>query len=185
MANGDFTAKKLTQGRITNMRTGVSRPFSINPHTIKNKGGAKLAEDEIPGFADPLFIFASGKAKTYTMTLEIDGEMTLRKQGVQVTNNVHPQRSVNNTFDISGELEWYESLTYPSDPQDPVVPGDGGLDRVLLTVGNRIEGIMCFVDEWEEEIIEFAPDLNPTKAKVTLTFKRVSDTNRYSNTVFS
>jgi hypothetical protein len=180
---GDFTRKRVLNGSITNMRTAFTRPFSINPHTIKSRGGANVPDTPVPGFSDPLLCFASGKVTTISFTLDIDGEMTLRKFGIQMANAVHPERD-RYSYDISSELEWYDSLRFPVDPSDPGVGNDAGLDRVILSFGSYFPGVVCFVEDVEHEIIEFAPDLAPTKSKTSITMKRIADVSRFSRMIW-
>lgn len=179
----DFTSKKLTKGRITNARTGVSKVFSINPHTVKTKNGVHLTEDPIPGFSDALLRFAAGKARDIRFTLDIDGEMTLRKIGVQTLNVNQPERDVYASFSISGEIEWYESFTFPVDPT--LAGSDGGLDIAIFSMGTHLNGIQCFIEEVETEITEWDPTLEPTKAKLHIVMKRIADENRFADTVWS
>jgi hypothetical protein len=184
---GDFTAKKITQGMITNLRSFDSIQFSINPHTVSEKGGATISEDANPGFSSPLLRYASGKTKTISFELEIDGEISLRKKGTQIVNGLFPGREVatvgNATYDISAEIEFYQSLTYPTDPD---LPGaDGGLDRVALTIGTHINGVVCFVEEANPSIIEFDPDLAPTKAKMAMVLKVIENNSRYASFVWA
>jgi hypothetical protein len=183
LSKGNYTPVKVTKGVMTNVRTGITKQFSINPHTVRKKNGSHLSEDPIPGFSDPKLDYAAGKTRTFSFQLQLDGEMTLRNFQTQALNNVYPQRDLK-SYSIAGEIEWYESMTFPVDPN---LSGNnkGGLDMFAFTMGSHMQSILVFVEDADTTIIEFSPDLEPTKATIDLTLKRIAPTNVFSNQVWS
>lgn len=195
----DLTAGKVQRGRLTNLRTGEGMSFALNPSTIRLAGGSHIAEDAIPGFSDPLLRWMSGKTKTISFTLFHDGEITLRVKGNQFVNNAkttsegQPPKTWGageNTafvddpqgYSIAGALEFLDSFQYPVDPEEP--GSDGGADRLVLSFGSYLRGVVCVLDTLSHEITEFDPDLNPTKAKSDITLKRYVIENVYAGKIW-
>lgn len=178
----DFTAGKVERGRITNYRTTEFLEFTYNPHTIHSKGGSNLAEDAIPGFSDPLIRWASGKTKTISFSLELSGEGTLRRSGVPFRNYAEGQSDEIDSFSVNGEIAFLQSFTYPTDPALP--GGSAAPDLLIFRFGPRYPGVLCVMESADDEIIEWSPKLEPVRAKVQITLKRIQNTNQYANTIW-
>lgn len=183
MSNVSFTQTLSVRGSITNVRTGYFYRFELNPQPVDDPWGANMAEDPIPGFSDPYLRFASGKLKTVSFKLFMDGEITIRKFGQQFGNGLQPQRDLQNSYSISGAVEFFQSLTQPTDPTES--GADGGLDRCVFAYGSHWAAVQCFVKEANFSCTMLDVNLEPIKGTMHLRLDRVVDTNTYSNQIWS
>lgn len=195
----DFTAPRVKRGRITNARTSDSMAFALNPSTISVKGGSNVAEDPTPGSSDPLMRWMSGKVRTFSFTLFHDGEINLRVFNAQMSNAAKQVETAPRTwgtgngrqelvddpsgYSVAGALEFLDQFCHPVDPTLP--RSDGGADRVILNFGSYIRNVVCVMDDVQHEITEWDPELNPVRAKSTLTLKRYVTETTYANKIWS
>lgn len=180
----DFTGPSgPKKGRLTNFRTGDFLEFLYNPTSYKEKAGANHAEDTIPGSSDVLLRWMSGKARTLQFSLSLCGESRLRFSKVNLINQARGDSIDRATrFGVEGEIEFFESFSYPVDPADG---GDGGCDKVVFTFGRRHQGTLCVLDEIEIEPTEFTPELDISRATVSFSLKRYTTKTTYSNKIFA
>jgi len=179
-----FTGRRGARGRITNYRTGTFLEFLYNPTEVTEDFSVTLSEDPLPGASDPIIHFASGKAKAIKFQLQLCGESSLRLRGANLINSARND-TVNPgaTYSIAGEIEFFQSFAYPSDRKAP--GSDGGTDKVIFTLGRLWPGILCAQEGLSVKVSEWDPDLNPTRATLDLSYKRVVTETIFSNQVFS
>lgn len=185
MAEVSFDRPKVARGRLTNYRTGNYVEFLYNPTSISKKQGVNLSEDNLPGSSDPLVHFASGKARSVTFSLQLCGESSLRLRGANLTNAIEAdvEEDPTETLSIAGEIEFYESFTYPVDPE---LPGsDGGCDKLVFTFGRTIRHFLCVMEELDVNVTQFTPSLQPYRATLNLTLKRVATETTFADRVFA
>lgn len=180
----DFTIPKVVRGRFTNVRTFESMEFAINPTKIKEKKGANLIEDPLPGQSDPLVRWASGKTSAITIQLELDAEMTYRRFAARHANYASDGEAVPEVWTVDGEIAFIEQFQFPVGDEDGVGGEAFGPDLIAFTFGPRYPGVVCALDDLDIDIEEWTPDLRPTKAKLNIVLKRQVTTNRFSNTIF-
>lgn len=179
----DFTSPKVKRGRFTNYRTHAFVEFLYNPTTIKEKPGVNLSSDDIPGASDPLLRFASGKGRPIAFDVQLCGESSLRRRGSNMINAAHNEDAVNGDggYSIAAEIEFFEQFTYPT---DPALGGTGAPDLVVFTFGRRYRGILCTMEDLDIDVFEFDPDLNPTRANLSVSLKRYVTRTIFSNEIY-
>lgn len=191
---------KVKRGRFTNYRTGVFIEFLYNPDRITDRKGVNLIVDPIPGQSDALVRFASGRENNISFTLKLCGESSLRRRGINFLNGAVAEKPVSvatTTYSIAGEIEWFRSFEHPVDPELPLraafstsssrLKSDdrfGGPDLVVFTFGRLYQGVLCAVESVDVDIHEFSPELDPTKADLSIALKRVVTENRFAHTIY-
>jgi hypothetical protein len=174
-------AKRVKRGRLTNARTAAFVEFAINPSSFKAGNGVNLSEDGIIGTSHPLIRFASGKARTLSFSIQLDGEMTLRRRFPVGNKVVSPFTGDDiRTYNIEGELAFYRSFTFPVAPED-----GGGLDKAIFNFGTYCKNVKCWVEDVSEDVTQFSADLDPVAATVRLSLKRdMGDSTVFSRNVW-
>lgn len=163
---------KVKRGRLTNARTGTFLEFLYNPTEVSESMGVNMSEDNLPGASDPLIHFASGKVRQISFKLDLCGESSLRFRGVNLINAAkNDVKPPDGTYSIAGEIEFFQSFTFPVNPKFP--GADGGNDKAVFTLGRLWDGVLVAVVDVNLKVTEFTPDLEPSRATIDLTLKRV------------
>lgn len=183
----DYTPPKVQRGGLTNYRTNIGVPFLYNPAAIEEKKGVTWAEDPVPGTSDPLLRFASGKASVISFQLELCGESSIRRRGVQIINYASAQDEnyvaselarasadplgdgPQPSYSVDGEIEFFESFQFPTDPAEG---GSGAPDLAVFTFGRRYPGVLVVVEDVAVNLTEFTPNLLTSRATLGITLKR-------------
>ena len=199
----DFTAVPVKRGRITNARTTEYMEFSLNPTSIKAGVGSNLANDNIPGGSDPLLRWMSGKGRTISFDLQLDGDITLRVMGNQMANGANqdayvpatwgsgkgtPVGATFSSYSVVGAMAFLDQFCFPVNPDEDGSDFDGsrgGPDRFIFTFGSYFRQVVCIMKDVSHEIEEFDPDLNPTKCKSSITFARYITDTQWASDVWS
>jgi len=201
-ANLDFTAAKVKRGSLVNYRTGDTLEFDLNPSDVKVTQSASIAEDNIPGFADPLLRWISGKAKKVSFSLQNDGDIRVRR-GRKFANAATMVESAapatvgtgKNTefkedpegYSIAAYLEFLDHFLYPANPTFSEGGDAGrnlGADLVIFNFGSYFRGGLYVVEDVNHDIIEFSPELLPTKAKSDIVLKEYVIENTWAHDIF-
>ncbi len=180
----DFTAPNVVRGKLANLRTGNFLTFVYNPRTLQDRKGNNYSEEYTPGHSDPIFRWASGKARELSFTLELCGVSRILRSGVNLGNGAASNDIDPLGFSIQGELEFFQSFEQPTDPR---LPGsDGGPDRVVFTMGPMYAGRVCILSDLLVNTLEWDPDIRPVRAVVQFSLKQVNfGESQYANTVWS
>lgn len=178
-----MTPANVKRGRITNFRTGNWIEFLLNPASISEKKSANFAEDDLPGGADSLLRWMSGKCNVITVTLQLDGEIGIRRRGQNLVNTAQGDSPGNVGYSVAAEIEWYEHFLYPVSPEQP--GSKRAPDKVIFSFGRRYKKTLCTVCDFDLQVTEFSPELDPTKATISLTLKRVETVQRFAHQIFS
>lgn len=188
---GDFRNPKIRRARFSNYRTGLSQEVMYNPTKIKENKGANLIITPIPGLADPMVDWASGKVSSIAMKLRFDGEIRLHRRGqpgAQLLNGAKgiaeiPLDRAGETYSIAGEIEFFEQFDFPV--QQGMASGQRGEpDLLVFTWGRRYQGVLCQMQNLSIDIYEWSPAGDPVKAELTFALVRKVLTSRWSHDVW-
>jgi hypothetical protein len=187
MPKDDFTAWATPQrGMLTNVRTGASLRFPLNPTKIPYKSGSNTVKDSIPGFSDPIVKWASGKEKSIKLSLHLDAIWSYEHNGGVFANAADPKlatAAAQGVLTIQGELAFLEQFYLPVHPDE--APGNYGPDLVSLTYGPMFGGIICMADgDFSVDITCFTSHMEPSVADVEMTLVRVVAENVYAGSVW-
>ena len=170
----DFTDKhiafiKVDKGRITVPSTRATRSFMWNPTSVKITHGWKWAKQAIFGNSHNMMQGGSGEDEVVSFSLIIDGDRgrseARRATGTSSTANAATSR------DISDELNWYRSLTYPLQASPTVQGGyiTGSTPPVVvLTLGTMFTKAACVVENVDITVSMFTPLLEPMHATIEM-----------------
>ncbi len=173
MTTYDFTPPRVRRGRITVLNTAEFLEFLYNPPKTSSEKGVNLTMDEIPGQSDPQIIPVSGKAEILSFDLELCGESSIRFRGRNIVNKLAPARP-DQPYDIQGELDWIRSLEFPIEA--------GGWQELVVTLGKK--KWRCYLEGSPYDVTERDTELNPTRANVKLSFKIISDSQRFRSSIY-
>ncbi len=157
----DFTAPRVTKGRLTDYRSGTFKEFSINPSSIKEGRSIEIEKMLPPGMSHSVLQPGGGQSKPISFTLFLDADIGYRAR----------RRAQPVPMDISEEIAWYESHTFPEGGARLGDP-DSSFPLLLFTFGKRYQGVMVLMAECTIEITKLTPELTPMSAKLDITLER-------------
>lgn len=169
---GGFRSVAIKKGYIVNRRTGKMHPFMFNPTEIGREDAWEWAEHKVPGASHPILSGGTGGGRSISFTLYFDGDRgrsDLREKGPSTRDNKPVAAGNPLSLDISDELSFYQSYTYPHVPAD--LYKDRGPDRLVLNYGTFFKGIECVMTTCAINITAFTPMLEPMRATVRLILK--------------
>lgn len=161
-----FRSPRVKKGRIVNRRTGEVHPFMFNPTEISREDAWEWAEHKIPGASHPIASGGTGGKRIISFTLYFDGdrgrsELRERFTG-QTTENQRVPAGDPRSLDISDELDFYRSYTYPRIPTD--VFQDRGPDRLILSYGTWFKRVECTMHSCSVVVTATTPFGEPLRA---------------------
>lgn len=134
-----------TKGYIKNTKTGEMKEFIYNPESFSDSQGVKYQDIESPGSSYPLTQFVSGQAKKISLELFL-----YDKSG---NNKVRKYIAFLEKFLPNGKNRFASPAP------------------LLFVFGSYIE--KCVMENIDKEYLEFDTSLEPTRAKVKLSLKKV------------
>lgn len=184
MPKDDFSPWATPQrGRLTNVRTGASFQFPLNPTKMPYKGGSNLVKDAVPGFSDPIVKWASGKEKSVKLSLHLDALWSYQHNGGVFANAADPSlvdAAARGVLTIQGEIAFLAQFYLPVDPDE--ASANYGPDLVSLTYGTLFGGTIYMADgDFSVDVTCFTGLGEPSVADVEMTLVRVQAANEYSN----
>jgi len=185
-----FTSPALKKGRITNVRTRYFREFMFNPSTLSSTDGWEYGDHTVAGASHPVQGGGHGKKRGITFSLYLDAERgRLEKRSTGATTSTFEVKQANKlaptSFDLTEELNFYKSFTFPSNPIRSGTLADRGPARAILTFGSMYQGTEVLIEEVHIEILMFTPDLKPMRATVALTFSEYMQRPVQASRIFS
>jgi len=162
------------RGRIIHVKSRIEREFSFNPTTVNVKHGWDWGQHRIPGHSSPLLSGGTGRERTISFTLRLDGDRsTSNKRRSIVGDDVDAYYDLGE-FDVSDEIAFYEALTYPEPPD--VEFGGVGLATIartppvlIFTLGSMFQRVSCVCSEVDVTVSHWTPQMEPVRADIQLT----------------
>lgn len=156
-------APNITKGRLTERETGRYREFSLNPAEISDSAGANYGKHTIPGMSAAAKQFGSGKDRTISFTLRLDGDIGKREIRATLPNGINQ--------DVSEELLWYRQFVYGR----PNARSQTGLAPAVLlfSFGRMYQGVPVVMTQCDARIVEWTKTLDPKRVDLALTFEEV------------
>lgn len=180
-----FGGENPRRGRLSNIRTGKALQWAVNPEKVGVAGGNNLVIEMVPGTADPVVRWASGKAKIYSIKLQLNAELSYRRRGGAFENGANAASAAAaaaGTLTILEEIRFLEQFSYPVDPN--VASANYGPDRVVLTYGPMFPGTPCLLQDIDIDVTGFTPDLDPYMADVTIKLVKTADLTTFADEIW-
>lgn len=163
-----LTRTPVTRGRLTNKRTGEVMEFPLNPETIQWKKGSNYVTDPVPGRSHPRHHWMSGKEEQVSFLLRLDGEVSQRVLGINLQNALNPSIT-SQPHSVQGEIDFCRALDLPTSKQ---AGGDGATDVVVFNFGPMFRNWEATVEVTPINLMEFDPNLEATRAEVSVVLTR-------------
>jgi hypothetical protein len=181
-----FVSPNVTKGRITNVRTRYFREFMFNPTELDMDDGWNWGKHMIPGSSHAVLSGGHGADRVKTLNLYLDasrGRLEKRTHGDQDSRTLHFVNP-DGPYDVSDEINFYRSFTYPSRAVRSNNLVDRGPARAILTLGALIPGVEVIIRTVHTKVVMFTPDLRPMRAEVQMTFEEFADRPRLASSLF-
>jgi len=160
-------AVQLSHGRIVLPKVRNVHTFMFNPTEVKTNHKWKWGKHSVVGHSHNILSGGSGEDEPITFTLLIDGD-----RGRSDRRRVATAGSGDVGFDISDELNFYRSLTYPEQPSGTgfsksFVSG-ATPPSFILTLGSFFTRQRAVAEDIEIQVTAFTPQLAPLRARIEM-----------------
>jgi hypothetical protein len=149
------TSKPL-KGRITLLESPDRidlKEFIWNPTTVNDTKTVNWGTANVAGASHPVYQFGSGGERVISMELQFDA----------IRSGLYNGQGL---LDLTEELRWYRSLTYPTayaTAFSKVSP-----PRISFSFGTMWDGVICVVKKADPRVLMFSEKLLPLRATVSL-----------------
>lgn len=171
-----FRTYAVKKGYLVSRRNGSVHPFMFNPTEISRTDAWEWAHHKIPGASHPVTSGGTGASRMINFTLYFDGDRgrcDLREKSAGLGGGSNPRVPITDprSLDISPELNFYRSFTYPHIPNSTFQ--DRGPDHVILNYGTFFPRVECKMHSCNVTITQLTPLLEPVKATVQISLEEV------------
>lgn len=177
-----FVSPKVDKGRLTNVRTRYFREFMFNPSEIDTDHGWDWGSHKIPGGSHAVLSGGTGEDRPISLTLYLDADRGRSKN--LPGNRDAADKTAGDIMDVSEDIRFYDSFTFPSHAVKSNSLADRGPARAIFTFGPLFPGVEVVVKHVHTKILMFTPDLRPMRAEVTLSLQEYSQRPRLASSVF-
>ncbi len=174
---------QLTKGRIVLPTSRASHEFMFNPTEVKTGHGWEWGKHSPPGMSHKVLSGGVGTDEMISFKLIVDGD-----RGRASKRRGGDAGGVNGTgFDVSDELNFFRSLTFPTQPvaarNGSYVTG-GSPPSFVLSLGTMFTKTECVAETIEIEVTAFTPQLEPLRATIEIKLWVVARAPVYQSDIY-
>ena len=176
-----MVSPRVDKGRLTVLRTGESRDFSLNPNDINDTKDNNFPSFQVPGISNPIYNYGSGGDRDISFTLRLDGDvgkrLKRRTASIEAVQQIARGEEVSDqnadiSLSINDEIAWYEQFEYSEGNARLGLP-EAQVDILLFTFGVRYRGVRVFMARCHKRIMQWTPRLDPTRADLEITLRHI------------
>lgn len=127
--------------------------------------------------------WGAGKGERLSFSILVHAQAHYDKFGIQIINEAENDFiDAANGWSIAGQLEFYKSFCFPSDPDK--FNGTGGAPLLVFSMGRYFRAALYRLDDLDINVTEWNADHDPTAADVSFSMTRVESENRFSDGIY-